>query len=124
MKLRRLLNSFHGFDLGQHLAQQSAFVEQKKSPACMAFGQHPGELIANAFPRYLINLRCCFLNRLKSSRLDGVSETCREAHSAQHPELIFCEPLVGIANGSDDSGIEIIASADEIQNLVRDRIEQ
>src|SRR5580658_10464925 len=124
MKLRRLLNSFHGFDLGQHLAQQSAFVEQKKGLACMALDQHPGELIANALLRYLINLRGRLLNRLKSSRLDGVSETRGEADSTQHPELVFGEPSVRIADGSDDSGFEILASANEIQNLVRDRIEQ
>ena len=47
MKLRRLFHSLHGRNLGQHLLQQSGFVEQEKSLASLALGEHLGQLVAH-----------------------------------------------------------------------------
>src|SRR5579859_3556170 len=114
MKLRRLFNSLHGFDLGQNFVQQSGFVEKKKSLARPPFGQHLAEFIANALPRDLMNLRCQCLNRMKCSGLDGVAKTRREADGKQHPELVLGKAPLRVADGSNDSGFEIFASANKI----------
>src|SRR5271167_2290008 len=124
MKLRRLLNSLHRFDLRQDFVQQSGFVEKKESPARLALGQHLAKLISNPLPRHLIDLRCQLLNRLRCFGLDGVAETRRKADSAQHSELVFGKAALRVSNGSNDPGFEIFASADKIQDLVRQRIEQ
>ena len=69
MKLRRLLHAFHARDLRQHLAQQAGFVQQLEGPPRMAFGQHLGELIADALARYLVDLRGETRESLRRSRL-------------------------------------------------------
>src|SRR5579864_911035 len=118
MKLWRLLDSFHCLDLWQNLAQQSSFVEEKKSLARMALREHPGKLVPDPLPRNLIDLRCQPLNCVKCAGLDGVAEPRREAHRAQHAELILGEAPLRVANSSNDSSLEIIAAAHKIQNLV------
>src|SRR5580704_2132160 len=124
MKLWRLFDSFHGLDLGQNFMQQSGFVEQQKSLPGAAFRQHLAEFIANPLLRHVTNLRCQRLNRLKSFGLDGVAKTRRKADGTQHPKLVLGKAPLGIANGSNDPVLQILLPPDEIQDLVRVRIEQ
>ena len=49
MELRRLLDALHPCDFRQNLDEEAGFVEQFEGAAGVAFGEHPGELVANAF---------------------------------------------------------------------------
>ncbi len=48
MKLRGLGHPFHAADFRQHLDEEISFIQQFEGAACAAFGEHLGELIANA----------------------------------------------------------------------------
>src|SRR5580658_7484478 len=61
---------------------------------------------------------------MKGFGLDDISETRCEAHCAQHTEFVLGEASLRITDGSNDASFEILASADKIQHLVCDRIEQ
>ena len=50
--------------------------------------------------------------------IDLVIEARRETHGAEHAQLVFGKTAFGIADGADDSGFQIVSSADEIQDLV------
>ena len=84
MKLRRLLDAFHGSNFRKHFAQQAGFVEQFEGTPRMAFSQHAGEFITHAFAGNLMNLWREVLNGFKCSRINCVLESRREAHCAQH----------------------------------------
>src|SRR5271166_5666523 len=72
MEFRRLLNTFHGRNLGQDFSEQASFVEQEKGAAGVAFGEHSGEFIANALARNHVNFRSEALNGCECLGLDGV----------------------------------------------------
>src|ERR1700723_1604789 len=124
MELRRLLDSLHRRNLRQHFLQQSALVKQKKSLTRMSLDQHLAELIAHALAGNLMNLGCEFSNRLECFGRNCVAETRSEAHRTQHPQFILSETPLRITDSSNDSRIEVFASANVIQNLVRDWIKQ
>ena len=65
-----------------------------------------------------------FLDRGECLRLDGVSEAGGKAHRAQHAEFVFGEAQLGIADGANDFGFEVLAPADEIQHFIVNGIEQ
>ena len=61
---------------------------------------------------------------LKGFGFDREIEARGEADGAEHAEFVFGEAQRGIADGADDFGVEIAASADEVEDLVGERIEQ
>src|SRR5437763_12014023 len=124
MKLRRLLNPFHRSDLGKNFSQQSGFIQQLERPSGMAFGQHASQFIADPLTGDLMNLRCELPKCLKGRWVNLIFEARRESHCPQHPQLIFAEPQLGIADGADEASVQIVFAADEIQNFVRERIKQ
>src|SRR5260370_27604875 len=89
----------------------------------MAFGEHLGQFFAHALAGDLVNFRRYFLDRRRRCSIDLVIESCSKAHSSKHAQLVFFKTTVGVADGADDSGFQIVLPAYEIQNLVRGRIE-
>ncbi len=56
-------------------------------------------------------------------RLDLIIEAGCEADGAKHAEFVFGKTTLRVADGADDSGIEIGAAADEIEDLVGGGVE-
>src|SRR5438874_130515 len=56
--------------------------------------------------------------------LNAIVETRREAYRAQHAQLIFTKALFGRADGADDSRLEVLAPANEVQHLVGNGVKQ
>jgi hypothetical protein len=48
---------------------------------------------------------------------DGVTEARGEADGAEHAEFVFGKTTGRLADGADDSGGEVTAAADEVENL-------
>ncbi len=115
MVFGRLCDAFHLFDLGQDFVQQPGGIEQEKSFAGMAFGEHAGEFVTHALARDLMDLCSKFADSGEGSGLDGVAEAGREAHGAQHAEFVFGEATNGIADGANDAGFEVSLAADEVK---------
>src|SRR5690242_2295210 len=57
-------------------------------------------------------------------RIDRVSKARREADRSQHAQLVFRKAPLGIANRANYMSLEILATADEIQDFIVDGIEQ
>ena len=118
MKLGRLLDAVHAVHLGQHLVQQSGAVEQLEGAARVAFGEHLGQLVADALAAHLLNARRQALDGGEGFRLDGVAEARGEAHRAQHAQLVLGEAALRIADGADDAGLQVVAAADKIEHAI------
>ena len=63
------------------------------------------------------------LYRRQSRRIDLVIEARRKTHGAEHTQFVLGKAAFGLADGAHDSGLQIVAPADKIQNLVCRRIE-
>ncbi len=63
------------------------------------------------------------MNCRHGCRIDRVIETRRKTHGAEHAKFIFGKAAFGIADGAHDSGLQIVAASDEIQNPVGGCIE-
>ena len=50
--------------------------------------------------------------------IDFVIEAGGKTHGAEHAQFVLGKTAFGIAYGAHDSGFQIFAAADEIQNLV------
>ena len=121
MKLRRLLDAFHARDFRQDLGEQFGFVEKLEAAASGAFGEHFGQLIANAFGGNLENFGREFRDRDERAAFDGIAETRGKSHGANHAQLVFAEAIFGISDGANNSGAQIFLAADEIEHFIRDR---
>ncbi len=71
-----------------------------------------------------MSLRRQPLNRLEGWRIDPVCKTRSESYRAQHPQLVFAEPMLGFADGADDAGFQIFSPADKIEHFIADGIKQ
>ena len=60
----------------------------------------------------------------EGGRFDRVAKSRRESHGANHAQLVFAKALLGVADGANDSGSQIIAPADEVEDFVGFGIEQ
>ena len=118
MILRRLLDAFHVFDFRQELVQQARFVQQFECAARVAFSEHLGEFVANAFVADLVNFRSKAPNSRECRRINRVFEASGKADGAQHTQLIFAKAPFRIANGTDQLAFEILAPADEVEYAV------
>jgi hypothetical protein len=124
MELGRLLDAFHGLDLGKNFVQQISLVKQLEGTPGVAFGQHLCKLIADALARDLMDLRRKLPDRGKGCRLDRVFKTRGKPNGAQHAELVFRKAQRWITDGSDAPGFEVLLSTHEVEHLVIYRIEQ
>ena len=124
VKLGRLLDSLHRRNFRQHLAQQAALVEQFERAPGASLGEHLGQFFAYALARDLMDLRSSRRDRTERCFVDFVVESRRESHRPQHAQFVFGKALLRIANGANDSGLEIVAAVDIIEDFVRQRIEQ
>jgi len=124
MELRRLFDALHARDLGKKLWQQTRLVEEFKTAARAAFDEDFGELIAKALGGNFMDIRSGFQNRGESGRFDRVPKPRGEAYGSDHAELVLAKPVRRTAYGANDSGAEIVAPADEIEDLLRFGIEE
>src|SRR5690606_10256017 len=61
-------------------------------------------------------------HRLKRRGLDFKTEHRGEADGAQHPQLVFGEAAMGIADGTHDFPLDVLAAADKIEHTIGQRI--
>jgi hypothetical protein len=124
MELGRLLDAFHGLDLGKNFAQQTSLVKQLEDTPGVAFSQHLCKLIADALARDLMDLRRKLPDGGKGCRFDRVFKTRGKPNGAQHAELVFGKTQRGITDGSDAPGFEVLLPSHEVEHLVIYGIEQ
>src|SRR5438309_3439757 len=72
----------------------------------------------------LVNARGHLVHRGECGWLDAVVETSREAYGAEHAQLIFRKSQRGVADGTDEVGVKVLAAADKIQDFPGNRIHQ
>ena len=84
----------------------------------MSFGEHLGQFVADALAADLLNSWRQPLDGGEGFRLDGVVEARGKAYRPQHAQLVFGEAAFRIADGANHAGLQVIASADEIEHPV------
>ena len=65
-----------------------------------------------------MNLGRQFLYCRHGCGIDLVIEARGKTHGAEHAQFVFRKTAFGIADGAHDSGFQVVAAADEIQDLV------
>src|SRR4029077_2199800 len=90
----------------------------------MAFGQHARKLFAHPLARDDSDLFREVPDRRKRSGIDLILESRRKSHCTQHSQFVLTEASSRVANRSNDSGIEVLASTDKIKNLAAQWVQQ
>jgi hypothetical protein len=120
MVLGRLLDAVEFANFGQHFFEQTCPVQRFECAAGVAFCEHAGELVADAFAADLSDSGGELADGALGFRFDGEVEAGGETHGAEHAQLVFFKAAVGLANGADDAVAEIVFAADVIQNRRRE----
>ena len=58
------------------------------------------------------------LDRPSRRRLQVKSEAGSKAHAPQHAQFVFCEAVVGVPNGTDQTGTQVLHAAHDVQDGV------
>src|SRR3989304_1371658 len=122
MKIGALVDAFHRLYLRENDLQEAGLIEELKPPSRFAFGQDTGYFVADPFPGNLRDSRGLLLDSPKSSLFDGKPEAGGKTHGGRHPEAVLAKALSGISDGPDQPPAQVFPSADEINDLVRNRI--
>jgi hypothetical protein len=89
-----------------------------KARLALAFGQHFGQFFADSVRRRPDEFQALTFGSRLGCGLDLVIEARGETHGSEHAQFVFGETAVGIADGADDSGLQVGLAAYKIQNLV------
>jgi hypothetical protein len=117
VELGRLRHAFHGGNFREQFGEEAEFVEEFEAAAGVAFSKELGEFFADAFGGDNVDFIRVQADGGEGCGFDGVVEARGEADGAEHAEFVFGEAPGGLADGADDSGGEIGASADEVENF-------
>ena len=82
--------------------EEAGGVEELEGAASVAFGEHEGEFVADAFEADLVDLGGGVADGGYGGWLDGKVEAGGETDRAEHAELIFGEAQGWVADGSED----------------------
>src|ERR1700733_5791387 len=115
MKLQRLFDTFHHRDFGKHFLEQAALIQQVKCALSVALDEHFRKFVTNPFAGDYLNLASLIPNGGECLRVDFIFKARREAYCAQHAQFVFRKTQFWIADGADDAGFEIVASARKIE---------
>src|ERR1700677_4184586 len=116
--LRRLRHTFHLDHFRQPLDQQPGGLQQLEGALCPAFGEHPGQFIPDPFVAHLAHGRSRLLDCRGRRGLQVKGEAGRKAHPPQHAQFVFCEPVGGVPDGTDQAGIQVRHAAHHVQDGV------
>src|SRR6201993_3665977 len=72
----------------------------------------------------LVNARGHLVHRGERRWFDAVVETSREAYGAEHAQLVFRKSQHGVADGTNEVGVKVLATSDKIQHFPGNRIHQ
>src|SRR6185437_119611 len=111
--LRRLGDASHAHGFGQDAGEQAKLVEQFEAAARAAFGEDTGKFVANAFSGDLGDLGGLAANAFD---LEVEVEARGEADGAHQAELVLGVAKGGVADGADDTFLEIAAAADKVEH--------
>ena len=120
VELRRLLDTFHPGDFRKDLDEEVGVVEEFEGAARMAFGEHLGQLFADALAADGVDAGGELAHGGESGGFDLESEAGGEADGAKQAKLVFFEALFGSADGANDAGIEIVEAADVVEQTCAD----
>jgi hypothetical protein len=114
MILRRLLDALHASDFGENFGEEAGFVQKFKRAAGAAFGEHPGEFVADALTADDFGFVGETADGGGCGGVDLKAEPRGKANGAQHAQVIFFKALAGLADGADDTGSEIGQAVDVV----------
>jgi hypothetical protein len=103
-------------DFGQDLLEEAGAVEEFEGAAGVAFREHTGEFVADAFAADLIDGVSELADGALGFGIDGEVEARGKADGAEHAQLVFFKTAMRLADGADDAGAEIALAADVIEN--------
>jgi hypothetical protein len=84
MVIRRLRDALHPRDLGQHMREQPALIEELEAAAGVAFGQDAHDFVADALPGNAGDFCRERAHRRPGRGLDLVLQARGEAYRPQH----------------------------------------
>jgi len=95
-------------DFGQDFFEEAGAVQQLKSAAGVAFGEHAGELVADAFAADLSDSGGELADGALGFRFDGEVEAGRRNARRGACAACLLQSGGGLANGADDAVAEIV----------------
>ena len=122
MEILGLIASAHADDLGQQNLHQPAVHHQVHRARGGALGHHHHDFFADSLSRDITNRRCGAFHRSPGRGIDREVHARGEAGSAQDAQMVLLETVVRISDRADNSGAQIAHPADQIDQLVGDRI--
>ena len=122
MELRGLLAAFELFDLGEDFLEESALVEEVEAADAIRVGENFDEFLADAFGADGVDVGGVGAEGVPRGGIYLVVETGGEADGAEEAEFVFAETGDGVADGAEGFGLQVGLAADEVDELVRDRI--
>ena len=122
VKLGRLGHPLHSLDLRQHLLEELCSVKQLKALPGTSFGEYLQDLVAHALRTHLADLRRLGSNGFRRTRIKSELQARRKTNRPQHPQAVFAEAFVRIADGTHPPGIDVGLTAHIIEHLFLHRI--
>jgi len=122
MELRRLLDAVHGRDIGQHLSEQTAAVEQVEPDLRLVGRQDQVQLVADALGADRADRFRRRADRFPGRRFDPEVEPRGEADGAQEPKAILGEAFGRAADRAQHLRVEVGLAPDVIDQPFGHRI--
>ena len=119
-----LFDAGQSFDFGQDCLEQSGVAQELEGFAGFpGLGQEAEQLVADALGADAADLRREGPEGGKGGGFDGEAERGGEAHGAQQAQVVLGEAHRRVADGANDSGLEIRLAVDVIADFAGGRIE-
>ena len=115
MKFRRLRHPAHGGDFWQDVFQEARGIEGGESGVGVFPGQYRRQLIAYSLGADFSDEPGARFDGGGGRRLNREAEPRREANRPHHPQVVFAEPEIRLADRPDDSPLEVAPPAHIIE---------
>src|SRR5579859_4841260 len=122
VELRRLRHAPHRGHFGKKVIEEGAGVQQFKAAARATLSEDAHQFVAHALSGNGADEGVVAADSLEGGGLDLEPEAGGEGNGAQEAEVVFAKTDFRVADGADDTALEIGAAADEIENFAGVRI--
>ena len=116
--------AFEGFHFGEEDLEETGGVEEIEAADPVRVEHDPEELVADAFDADGVEGVCLGADGVPCGWVDGVVEGGGEADGAEEAEPVFGEAEGGVSDGAETAVFEVIAAADEIDDVAGERVEE
>lgn len=103
---------------GPQMGEQAAGLEHFEGLGGVRVGPQQAEFLSYAFGADVDDPGCQLLDGVERIGIELEAEPDGEPDGSEHTEVVFLEPGGGLADGSDDLALEVLESADVVEDLI------